>query len=289
MTTESASPTLSKLLVATDLSLRSGRAVERAVILAKQNNATLTVLHVVDADLPAKTADWLLDDTRVLITDHLATLPGANTVPTDIKIVLGKDYSDIVDVAKTVEAELIVLGVHRNEARGFFRGTTAERVFRTGARPVLVVKTRPQAFYRRVIVGVDFSECSRRAVEIAWWLVPDGEFHLVHAFDVPFKEFLTGDDTRCEVSKNHQEQMNQFVGEKFSAFQTILQASPARLFQVVRQGSVGQVIQEQVDRLKPDLLVLGTHGRSGIAHAMLGSVAEEILSSPPCDVLAVRP
>jgi nucleotide-binding universal stress UspA family protein len=231
----------------------------------------------------------LHDDARAAIADHFATLPDANAVPTDIKLVFGKDHEDILEIAETLGADLIVLGVHRNESRELFGGTTAERVIRIGIRPVLMVKTRPQGFYRRVIVGVDFSDCSRRAVEFAARLIPDGEFHLVHAFDVPFKGFLTGDDTRSAVSKSHQEQMDQFVGENFSALQAILQATPARLFQVVRQGFVRQVIQEQVDRLKPDLLVLGTHGRSGIAHAMLGSVAEDVLSSPPCDVLAVRP
>lgn len=156
-------------------------------------------------------------------------------------------------------------------------------------RPVLMVKTRPQAFYRRMVVGVDFSDCSRRAIDFAARLIPDGEFHLVHAFDVPFRAFLTSDETRREVSKSHQELMDQFVAEEFSALRTVLQATPARLSQVVRQGSVRQVIHEQVDRLKPDLLVLGTHGRSGIAHAIMGSVAEDFLSSPPCDVLAVPP
>lgn len=278
---------LSKVLVATDLSARSDRAVERAVILAKQTGAALTILHVVDTDLPSRTADRLHDDARALIADHVATLQGVDLMAPDIRVVFGKDYNDIVDVAEKMGAELIVLGVHRNETRELFRGTTAERVIRTAARPVLMVKTRPRSPYHRIIVGVDFSEYSRRAIEFAAKLFPEGEFHIVHAFDVPFKAFLTGDDNRREASKGHQEQMEQFVGGDFTALRTILQAAPARLFQVVRQGPVRQVIQDQVDRLKPDLLVLGTHGRSGIARAVLGSVAEDFLSHPPCDVLAV--
>lgn len=287
MTNERASPALSKVLVATDLSARSDRAVERAVLLARQTGAALTVLHVVDADLPRRIADRLRDDAHVLIGDHLATLQDASALAPDIKVVFGKDYKDIEDVARKTGCELIVLGVHRNETRELFRGTTAERVIRSGGHPVLMVKTRPRSAYRRIMVGVDFSECSRRAIEFAAKLFPEGEFHLVHAFDVPFKAFLTGDDSRREVSKSHQEEMGRLVDS--SALRPILQAAPTRLFQVLRQGAVRDVIHDQVDRLKPDLLVLGTHGRSGIEHAVMGSVAEDMLSHPPCDVLAVCP
>jgi universal stress protein E len=287
MTNEGASAVPSKVLVATDLSARSDRAVERAVILAKQTGAALTILHVVDADLPSRITDRLRDDAGSLISDHLISLPNAYGGFADIKIVLGKDHSDIVDVARTVGAQLLVLGVHRNESREFFRGTTAERVIRSFDRPVLMVKTRPQAYYRRVIVGVDFSICSRRAIEFAARLIPDGEFHLVHAFEVPSKGPLSARNSRREVPTILHERMNQLVGADIAELKAILQATPFRLFQIIRPGSVRGVIQEQIDQLKPDLLVIGTHGRSGVAHAIWGSVAEDFLSRPPCDVLIV--
>jgi nucleotide-binding universal stress UspA family protein len=57
---------------------------------------------------------------------------------------------------------------------------------------------------------------------------------------------------------------------------------------VLRRGAVGEVLREQIATLKPDLLVVGTHGRTGVAGAVLGSVATGLLSDPPCDVLAVK-
>jgi nucleotide-binding universal stress UspA family protein len=289
MPTERALSRNSKILVATDLSARSDRAVERAFLLAKQIRASLTILHVVDTSLPSRIADRLHDDARAAIADHVAALADANSVPWDIIIVLGNDHKDIVEHAESLQADLIVLGIHRNESRELFRGTTAERVVRTGRRPVLMVKTRPQGFYRRVVIGVDFSDCSRHAIQFATQLIVDGEFHLVHAFDVPFAGFLSGDDTQREALNTHQKQLERLVAEEFSALQAALHATSAGLYEIVRRGAPEQVIREQVSRLKPDLLVLGTHGRSGIAHAMLGSVAEEFLSNPPCDVLVVRP
>jgi nucleotide-binding universal stress UspA family protein len=50
----------------------------------------------------------------------------------------------------------------------------------------------------------------------------------------------------------------------------------------------GSLLRAAVDELRPDLLVVGTHGRTGMAHALLGSVAERLLRRSQCDVLAIR-
>lgn len=62
----------------------------------------------------------------------------------------------------------------------------------------------------------------------------------------------------------------------------------AKIERVVREGAPHEVIHKHVADLGTDLLVLGTHGRTGVAHALLGSVAEGFLTDPPCDVVAVK-
>jgi nucleotide-binding universal stress UspA family protein len=136
--------------------------------------------------------------------------------------------------------------------------------------------------------GIDFSVYSRRAVEFAVKFVPNGEVHLVHAYDVPFKGFLYGHDTRREVSKQHRMQFEQMIDEEMATFLATFETKSPKIERVMQQGTVRQVINRQVSRLKPDLLVIGTHGRTGVAHAFLGSVAEDLLRQPPCDVLAVK-
>ena len=280
---------MTNILMATDLSARSDRALERAIGLAHARQAALTVLHVVDEDMPASLAAAQEAAAEQAIAELTEALAAGDGPAVARKVVFGRAHADILATAETVGADLIVLGMHREDAfKDMFRGTTAERVIRSGNAPVLLVKNRANGPYRRVMVAVDFSVYSRRAVEFAVTFVPDGEFHLVHAYDVPFKGFLHGRNTRTEISKQHETQFQNMVEDEMATFLASLEAKAPRLERIMEQGPVREVIFYQVQRLKPDLLVIGTHGRTGVAHALLGSVAEDLLRAPPCDVLAVK-
>ena len=280
---------MKNLLLATDLSARSDRAQERAIAIAREHGAKLTIVHVVDEDLPATLADDQQRTAEEAIRGHVDALTASDRPSISTEVVFGRAYVDILEMAAKTEAEVIVLGLHREDAfKDMFRGTTVERVVRAGNVPVLVVKERASGPYRRIMVAVDFSIYSRRAVEFAARFVPAGQFHLVHAYHVPFKGFLYGHDTRREVRHYHQVQFQQMLDQEMAAFLASLEENAPELERVMQEGTVEEVIHHQIGRLNPDLLVLGTHGRTGVAHAVLGSVAEGLLRAPPCDVLAVK-
>lgn len=277
------------LLMATDLSARSDRALERAVKLAHEVGAQLTIVHVVDEDLPAGLADTHADAAKQEIRDHLDRVAPSNDMSIAIEVVFGKAYASILEFSENIDADLVIVGMHRENAlKDMFRGTTVERIVRASDVPTLLVKDRVSRPYRRVMVGVDFSVYSRRAIEFAIKFVPTGEFHLVHAYEVPFKGFLRGLDTRREVSKHHQVGFETMIEEEMATFLSSLHPSPPKLERIMEEGMVRDVIHRQISRLSPDVLVIGTHGRTGVAHAFLGSVAEDLLRDPPCDVLAVK-
>jgi len=280
---------MKKLLMATDLSPRSDRALNRALALSDEWKAQLVILHVVDEELPSSVADRFKAEAESAIDDQLDAFPTLKRENITRKIVFGSGYKDILQEADESGVDLIVMGTHRDEALGdLFLGTTVERVIRRGNDPVLVARNQMRGPYRRVLVGVDFSVYSRRAVEFALKFVPRGEIFLVHAFDVPFKGFRTGRSTLEEESKIHQQQMDTMLAEEMQAFLASFPSPPTSMKRIMLEGTVRDVISDQVKTLRPDLLVIGTHGRTGVAHALLGSVAEDLLSDPPCDVLAVK-
>jgi len=277
------------VLMATDLSARSDRALERAVSLAQSLGAELSVLHVIDDELPVSIAESQERVAKQTLLEQIDSVSGGREVRFSIEVVFGRAYAGILEHSEKLNADLIVLGIHRDgKFREMYRGTTAERVIRAGNCPVLVVRDRVTAPYSNVMIGVDFSVYSRRAIEFAVNFVEDGAFHLVHAYDVPFRGFLSGASIGQEINKKHQLQFQKMIDEEMAAFLIGLGEKAPKFERVMQEGTVREVIHGQIAQLNPDLLVIGTHGRTGMAHAFLGSVAEDLLANPPCDVLAVK-
>ena len=280
---------MKKLLLATDLSPRSEPALQRAIRLAGEHGAALTVVHVVDEDLPSSLAEVTRAGAERIIRERLAAPPGDARVEVAVEILRGKVASAIVGHAAAAGADLIVLGLHRQGGlKEMFRGTTAERVIRTSHVPALVVKSEAREAYRRVVVGTDFSVHARRAMRLALRLAPNAELYVVHAFLVPFEGFMYGADTRQQVETEHRQDLIAMVNEEMQIFLASFAGAPRQVHQVCREGMAQDVILKEIVGHNANLLVLGTHGRTGVAHAFLGSVAEDLLTEAPCDVLVAR-
>lgn len=284
---------LNSLLMATDLSSRSTNALARSLELAATHEAKLTVLHVLDEDLPAATQDRVANAAREEIEDCISKIGRPESVNISVEAIAGKDYQDILRTAETKAADLIITGVHRNESGNRpISGTTMERVIRKGAWPVLVVSDEVKTSYQKIIVAVDFSAYSRFAIRNAIALAPTADFYLVHAFMVPFAGFQTGQNIQNEIQEGHEKALTDMINEEMDILINSALDAPKdlknRIHRIVRHGDINSVLTEEIKHLSPDLLVLGTHGRVGIAHAVLGSVAERFLNHPPCDVMAVK-
>lgn len=280
---------MKKLLVAVDLSARSDRALARSLAIAKELKAEIVVVYVIDEALPSLVAERTRADALAAIEDHLSSLPPLDREGVGVHVVSGVVYKTIIELAQEQAVDLIVMGVPRAESLGdLFLGTTVERVIRRGNHPVLVVRDRTKNHYENVLVGIDFSVYARRAVEFATQLVADRDITLVHAYELPFKSFLTGHSRDTTLSSRQQDQVDAMLQAELEAFLASLGPSSGHRRVVMIEGLVQQVLREEVTSRRADLLVVGTHGRAGVAHALLGSVALDLLGDPPCDVLAVK-
>ena len=103
-------------------------------------------------------------------------------------------------------------------------------------------------------------------------------------------------DLRCEIFGQAREGIDEYVAgarqratNELAAFLEANEFDDQGWSRQVEQGRPSTVISRIVEAKKPDLLVIGTHGRSGIARALLGSVTEEALRSLDLDILAVPP
>ncbi|HEX7127899.1 MAG TPA: universal stress protein [Thermodesulfobacteriota bacterium] len=291
-----------RLLAASDLSAGAGRALARAVELASRHRARLTVLHVVEAGAEGATPQMLEAQAnaaeaalRLEIDPLLLRFAGSDPLDVDIRVVPGRDFEQIIEQARADEADLVVLGARgAHSVRDLFVGTTAERVLRLGDRPVLVVKRVPRNGYRRVLVPVDFSEASRLALDFALALAPTASIRVLHVVDPGLEPALrqTG-ATDAEIEAYRRERIE--AGERDLArflegarAETAPEGRRPALDASVESGRPEAVIPAAVRRLRANLVVMGTRGRTASPRLLLGSVAEHVVRDARCDVLAVR-
>jgi nucleotide-binding universal stress UspA family protein len=182
------------ILLATDLSCRCDRALDRATALAAEWQARLVVLHALQEPAPVTDLpSWRRPpDPRQTAWQRVRRdSQGVEGVEIDVIVERGEPASLILEVIERLGCELVVTGVARDETLGrIMLGTTVEKLVRNANVPVLVVKSRPRGPYRNVVVATDFSEGSRCAREVALALLPAAQVSLFHAYDVVFEGFI---------------------------------------------------------------------------------------------------
>ncbi len=284
---------MKRILVASDLSKRSRRAIRRAVALARQFGAELIALHVADDDRPDELIAAECRSAEAVLREHLAAA-GAEDLALQpvLKLVAGDPFKVISDEADRVEADLIVVGAHRKRLLGdVFTGTTIERVMRLGSRPVLMVNRDGEKPYRQVLAAVDLSEASAHALQTARviGLLDPAHAAAVHGF-IPLGEdmmyYANVDQKRIE------EHVAISASEARVALGVFLRDNGfADMADVlfVEKGGPYEAIEIGISKFRPDLLVIGTRGHSGVKRILLGSTADHVLRRTDTDVLAVPP
>lgn len=281
------------ILAATDFSTRSQRAVRRAGLLARDSGAELTLVHVVDDDQPPDLVALERREAERILGEQIGAVAELRGLPSRAMVVESDPFDGILRAAASTGADLIVMGAHRKQLlRDVLVGTTIERVIRTGPVPVLMVNGEVEGSYSTALAPVDLSEPSVRAIGTGLALgLPGGvSLALVHAF-VPlgkgqmFQAGLSQDTIDGYVAEERLRATKEL--DRFLKANSL--SEHGHLVRVVEEGAAFEVISKAVEQVKPDVLIMGTHARVGIAKMILGSVTEEVLRSLNIDVLAVPP
>lgn len=281
-----------KIIAATDFSTRSNRALRQAGLLAQAQRAQLDIVHVVDDDQPERMVEAEKREAAQTLHEQISSMPELQAVECRELVVAGDPFDGILRAAGAASADLVVMGAHRKQLlRDIFVGTTVERVIRTGPFPVLMVSNEAQRHYTNVLAPIDLTEASAHALRLAraTGLLGDHRATLLHAFMPPAKSKMalaSVDKQRVDdyVASERQYWMDEIV--KFLVENDL--GSQGWSVRVEEGGPIG-AISGVVAETRPDLLVMGTHGRGRLLKALLGSVTEEVLRSLNVDVLAVPP
>ncbi|NMG15314.1 MULTISPECIES: universal stress protein [Aromatoleum] len=286
-----------RLLVATDLSAPARHAADRAALVAREVGARLDLFHVANvtameklrllvAEVPAEIEQRVLDAAREEMRELAANLLKHHGVAAGVQVASGPLLPEIIGHADTISADLLVLGARGSSfMRHLLIGSTAERMVRKTRWPMLIAKQPPHEPYRTLLVPVDFSPFSLRALRNAQAVAPGADVVLLHAFEVPFESKLRFAGIEDELLARYRIAARQEALGKLRELRDEVGLPPERTRLIVLHGDASRNIIEQEQEQDCDLIVMGKHGESVLEDLLLGSVTKHVLAESQGDVL----
>lgn len=286
------------ILVATDLSSHAGRAETRAAMLAQSLGAgELILMHVVPSlpleaftnileRTPLETEQRLFDAARARLEERARLIGEKYGIATRAAVRIGRAYVEIAAEAEALDAGLVVVGGYgAHLVRELFLGATAEKILRKSRCPVLVVKQEPLSPYKRLLVPVDFSPASARALDWAQAVAGAAEVTVAHVYEAAYESTLHYAGVEDKVLEGYRTAARAQAQDALRAFLEPHRAAGAGFLQRMLHGHPAAGIRDLAEEMRPDLIVMGKHGQSEIEELLLGSVTKHVLFETHCDML----
>ncbi|NHZ73246.1 MAG: universal stress protein [Nitrospirae bacterium] len=293
------------VVAATDLSETANAGVRWAVQLARKKGFALHLVHALNlagwtkdyGEFEAKVPVQLEDAARQHLV-RIARETQQQGVSATWEVRIGQPSEIVVAEAQRVDASLVVLGSsgHRPVEPAFL-GSTAKRVVQRASCPVLTVHPGdppPPERVQSILAATDFSDEATWALRVSLDLLIGADSShpkviLLHAYHVPYEFSMDSIYGSAAPDASVWEGVAREVGSRLEGRAQALEAElkidvvPLKL-----GGYPPQVLVQQAVEAEVDWIVLGTHGRTGLAHVLLGSTAERVIQEAPCPVLTVR-
>jgi nucleotide-binding universal stress UspA family protein len=278
-----------RIVCATDLTARSTSAWNRAASLARQTGARLTVLHVIEPRQPERVARMQANRAYVDLLAQADRAFGSSAGFIDVIVRKGNVRETIATTATELDADLIVLAAPTSRRFEPIVGTTAERLVRTAKRPVLVVRRDVQGAYDNVAIAADLSSASLPMMRTAIRLgaLQRAAVSVIHAVHPTYDGMMrsAGLDESSIVLYQHgsQEDARERLQAMIAAAGLPRESSRA----IVRDAPAGTAIRAVLESERPQLLAIGASRWFLLKRLLIGSVADRLLRTAPCDMLVI--
>lgn len=264
---------MKNLLVPTDFSACAADALAAAVSLAKQQNSTIHLLHVLDggfADANTREQTQLVENASLLLNKLVNAYPDANILP---RWDAGSLPSVLAKHAQELRCDLIVMGSYGISGRSdLFIGSNTQRTLRAVHYPVLVIKNAlTEARFAKVVYASDFQPSDLKPFQFfVDWISPFKP--TLHLVQVHTSSLLSAPYV---VTKAAMEEFRSHVGELESKTH------------VYRDLSVEQGVRAIAREIGADLIALSNHERSPIRRMLIGSNVEALVNHADVPVLSI--
>lgn len=306
------------IVVAVDFTENAETAFRQALRLAAVDRVDVHVVHVVESQVlselhaaigaaPDNLKQQVLDDAATRLGDLIRRTPAegyrlegeggtaanAGDGPRIVPYVrLGHPVEEILGAVEAREAGLLLLARNSTSKPERGAGTCAVQCVRKSPSSVLLVRQNQAGRFRRIVVGVDFSDDSqcavRRGIELAQ---RDGAIlDLVHVYYPPW-EVVHFTGMPVEATPQFQQQYRRTLEDRLhrlaKSYEGALDGSRINA-KVLAAATHAIGLVDHLEAVDADLAVLASHGRSAIRRLLLGSTAEQVIREAPCSVLTVR-
>jgi nucleotide-binding universal stress UspA family protein len=278
---------LNKILLPVDFDDQAKQIIETGRVLHESFHSHIILLHVLPERLNKQHIGKLVKKAAHTNLDSLKQqLIDADVEDVETVIQYGSVFDKTIDVAEEKEANAILMGPGgENVSDGNYIGTSVEKVIRKTNIPVWLVK-KEATNIKRILCPVDFSEPSKRALNNAIMLAENfgAELNILSVFEpeTSYSRWIKADleDENKKAYQTFLEQYDKFL-EAFD-FKNI------KWKKLVVQGVIDEQIIRNVRDHQPDLLIMGTTGRTGLGRILIGSVTEKVIRNVECSVITTK-
>ncbi|TWT87786.1 universal stress protein [Stieleria varia] len=282
-------------------------AINHAIALAIENNATLTFMEVVKAmpralglmkeiAQPKEIEDLVVEDHRRKLLDRISAYSDI-AIPIDVVVSVGDPATEIIREVLRNDHDLVVKSADGFTGAGRFFGSIARSLLRLCPCAVLLLKPALHGEFDNVLAAIDVDatdqshqSLNESIVELSTQIAKqdNAKLHLVAAWEFLMEKPLrrrAGDAEVDAALEAHDASVRQAAKE-------LLSHHGGEGIQVdlrIERGSASTVIRDSVEKTAADLLVMGTVCRTGVAGFLIGNTAETVLSNVTCSVLALKP
>ncbi|MCP4122759.1 MAG: universal stress protein [Bacteroidetes bacterium] len=279
---------IKQILVATDFTKSSDNLFESALQLAGNFKARISIIHVFPGGIKdAKTKVLLEEAANSNMKKIVQKIEAAGVEVRKTYLREGNCTDNVVRTAERINANLIMIGSSEDEKNDLYKlGTTAEKIIRRSEQPVWVVKKDGAVSFKTIFCPVDFSDESKRAIQDAAYLAHSFKskliiFSVYELYDKSYPRFDPEAGGMNElVRKEHESELEEFL-EGINLIGLVHDIK-------IAAGDPAKEINKSLRSHKPDLLVMGTTGKTGLSRWIMGSVTEKVIREVPCSFITLK-
>ena len=304
---------ISNLLVPIDFSPLSLRAISEAQKVARHFGAVIHLAHVyhqqyssefiVPAPSAGGSAESFSQQQRDSLGEQLAEVVRRHDLPATTPTHLyegGSVFHQICRLAQAIPVDLIVMPTHaRNGLKHVVLGSTAERVVQHAPSPVLIV--RPQVGNRKngatdeirgqrrptILVPIDFSPVSLDSLQYALAYAADAGAKVLILHSVDLQAEFSNEGRGVYRLADFRQTARRDAERELHEFLKAAELSGVAFEILIRTGKPAPEICRVAEQRGIDLIIIGTHGRTGLKHLVMGSIAEHVVRTAAPSVLVV--